>query len=220
MDGQSGGQRDIASHFDLSWTSARVACDWYLVEGANPLYLPEGFDASTNYPVDVPKTIDVSFVGAAYGFRRQIVDHLRSHHINVATYGRGWQASIGQDEMRSLYNRSVINLGVGDIGYASDLTNVKGRDFEVTGTGGGAYLTTYNSDLCHHFTVGAEILCYRGLDELIELIRYYLAHRDETTDIAHAARARALREHRWLHRYIKVLTVLGVLRKEQAGHGV
>ena len=46
---------------------------------------------------------------------------------------------------------------------------------------------------------------------MVELIRYYLAHPDEARAIAARARDRCLREHRWLHRYVAVLTALGVL---------
>ncbi len=41
--GQDTGQKDIASEFDLVWTSSRSMCEPYLAVGARPLYLPEGF---------------------------------------------------------------------------------------------------------------------------------------------------------------------------------
>ena len=100
---------------------------------------------------------------------------------------------------------------MGGIEYSEELTNLKGRDFEIPGTGGGVYLTSFNADLAQHFVIGEEILCYRGRDEMIELIRYYLAHRDEAAEIARRARERSLREHRWLHRYETMLRVLGIL---------
>jgi spore maturation protein CgeB len=110
-----------------------------------------------------------------------------------------------------IFNRSVINLGMGGIEYSEELTNVKGRDFDIPGTGGGVYLTTFNPDLAQHFVIGEEILCYRNRDEMVELIRYYLDRPDEAAAIAARARARALREHRWLHRYQTMLEILGVL---------
>ena len=59
--------------------------------------------------------------------------------------------------------------------------------------------------------MGREIVCYRSRDEMLELIRYYLVHPDEARQIAEAGRERCLREHRWLHRYVKILNILGVL---------
>ena len=100
---------------------------------------------------------------------------------------------------------------MGGIGYSESLTNVKGRDFEIPGTGGGVYLTSFNPDLAQHFTIGEEILCYRNRDEMLELIRYYLQHRDEAQKIAEKARIRCLQEHRWLFRYQRMLEIIGVL---------
>ena len=204
------GAVDITKHIDLYMTSARVACEWHLVEGGRPIYLPEGFDVTHSAPRDVPKDLPVSFVGVAYGFRMATVDTLRAHGIDVRPFGSGWPAGHAPDVVE-IFNRSVINLGMGGIEYSEELTNVKGRDFEIPGTGGGVYLTSFNPDLAQHFVVGEEILCYRNRDEMIELIRYYLARPAEAERIARRARERSLREHRWLHRYETMLRVLGVM---------
>lgn len=205
------GAVDITKEFDLYATSARVACEWHMLEGGRPLYMPEGFDASAYAPRDGKRDIDVSFVGVAYGFRIPVVEYLRKHGINVATFGAGWPGSGWTSDIVDVFNRSRINLGMGGIEYSESLTNVKGRDFEIPGTGGGMYLTSFNPDLAQHFHVGQEIVCYRNRDEMLELIRWYLAHPEEADAIAARARARSLREHRWLHRYQKMLSILGVL---------
>jgi hypothetical protein len=204
------GAADITASFDLFLTSARVACDWHLVEGGRPLYRPPGFDAATFGPRDLPRDIAVSFVGVAYGFRRTLVDYLRRHGVPIQTVGAGWPGSGFAPDPVGVFNRSRINLGMGGIEYSESLTNVKGRDFEVPGAGGGVYLTSYNPDLAQHFEVGQEILCYRNRNEMLELIRYYLTHVDEAEAIARRGRERCLREHRWLHRYMDVLRILGI----------
>jgi hypothetical protein len=206
------GQIDLAAVFDLSWTSARVACQWYLVEGGRPLYLPEGFDRTTFYPVEIAQDLLVSFIGGAYGFRRSVIRHLQRGGLEVSTFGRGWahgEVSI-EDQLRILC-RSRINLGMGGIGYSEELTNVKGRDFEVPACGGGMYLTSYNADLAQHFVIGEEIVCYRTRDEMLELARYYIERADEAAAIALRGRTRCLREHRWFHRYQSVCQALGIL---------
>ena len=206
------GQVDLAPVFDLSWTSARVACEWYLVEGGRPLYQPEAFDARMYRPMELARDIPVSFIGAGYGYRPAVVRRLRKHGIEVQTFGPGWPAGFtAGDEQVAILNRSVINLGMGGIGYSESLTNVKSRDFEIPGAGGGAYLTSFNADLAQHFVVGEEILCYSNRFELVETLRYYLAHPEEAAAIGLRARQRSLAEHRWLHRYQRVLRVLGIL---------
>lgn len=210
MGDHPGGQVGIASAFDLSWTSARVACEWYMVEGGRPIYMPEGFDASSCVPLEVEKDIPVSFVGEAYGFRLSSIRYLRRNGVDIRPFGKGWPGSGWVEDMNEVFNRSRINLGFGGIGYSESLTNVKARDFDIPGTGGGMYLTSFNPDLALHYNIGGEIVCYRNREEMLELIRYYLAHPDEADQIAKRGRARCLAEHRWLHRYRNVLNVLGI----------
>ncbi len=205
------GARDITSAFDIFFTSASVACEWHLLEGGRGIYMPEGFDNSYYHPRDVKKDIPASFVGGAYGFRKSVVRYLRKHDIPIQTYGNGWDGSGHANDIVDIFNRSVINLGMGGIGYSESLTNVKGRDFEIPGTGGGVYITSYNPDLAQHFVIGKEILCYRNRDEMLELIRYYLTHPEEAGEIARCGRERCIREHRWGHRYEKILGILGIL---------
>jgi hypothetical protein len=213
---QREGQVDLAAVFDLAWTSARVACEWYLVEGGRPLYLPEGFDQTLYRPLDVERDIPVSFIGDAYGFRPAFVERLRRAGVPLSVFGNGWgtRPVFGEEQVQVI-NRSSINLGSGGIGYDEHFTNVKTRDFEMPGTGGGIYLTSYSADLAQHYDIGREIICYGSDMELVELIRYYLRHPEEGQEIARRGRQRCLAEHRWLHRYQTVLRVLGVLGSEE-----
>jgi spore maturation protein CgeB len=107
---------------------------------------------------------------------------------------------------------------MGGIGFAENFTNVKGRDFEIPATAGGAYLTTFNADLAQHFIIGKEILCYQNREELLDLIRYYMKHPEESRLIAERGRKRCLLQHRWLHRYLRVCRILGILRETDQNH--
>lgn len=211
-----GGQIGVAPSYDISWTSARVALDWYVAEGGRPIYLPEGANIKSYRPMDVPRDIPTSFIGAAYGSRRKRIRWLQAQGINVETYGPGWGTrSAWGDEAVEVFNRSQVNLGMGEIGYSDVLTNVKTRDFEVPACGGGAYLTSYNRDLAEHFDIGREIACYRGEDELIESLLDLQADPDKCQEMATRARLRTVREHRWLHRYMKILQELGIMEPKQ-----
>ena len=213
LGGQRTGQIDLVSEFDLYWTSARVCLSWILAEGGRPIYMPEGCDPVRFSPKDVEQDIAVSFVGRAYGFRKDLIKFLQKGGIPVVPFGSGWSDNSEFNESKGLvdvFNRSQINLGHGGIGCSEDLTNLKGRDFEVPCTGGGMYLTTFNSDLAQHFEIGQEIACYHGREELVDLVHYYLRRPDERMEIARRARARCLREHRWIHRYIRILQILGI----------
>ena len=209
---QRGLQIDIAGVFDLSWTSARVATGWYLAEGGLPIWMPEGCNVKAYFPLSIKQDIDVSFVGRNYGIRSSVVKFLSRAGIDVQAFGSGWDnGPVSNKKLVDIFRRSVINLGMGSIGVAEYLTNVKGRDFDVPCTGGGMYITSFNPDLALHFTFEREVIFYRGRDEMLELIRYYLERPDEAKEIARAGRERCLAEHRWLHRYVRICQILGIL---------
>ncbi len=217
FDDHRGGQIDLARVFDLAWASASVACPWYVAEGGNPLYLPEGCDPRHYRPMDTPKDIQVSFVGAVYNRRAQVIRFLRNHGIPIQVFGPGWGTSVPSDADKiAIFNRSVINLGLGWAGWSDQITNVKGRDFELPCVGGGAYLTTYNSDFARHFDVGREVLCYGNDFELVEMIRHWLARPQECAAIGRAARERCVREHAWEHRFALIGHMAGFLAEGEA----
>jgi hypothetical protein len=65
-DGAAVGVRDLCRHFDLCWTSTRDALEKYCVEGAIPVYLPEGANPEIHRPYEVELTFAVSFVGQCH----------------------------------------------------------------------------------------------------------------------------------------------------------
>jgi hypothetical protein len=172
--------------------------------------MPEGFNDNYFKPSNMKKNIKVSFVGQKYGFRESVIQYLSKHDIAVETYGAGWPNG-KVDSIVDIFNRSIINLGMGGIGYSESITNVKGRDFEIPGTGGGVYLTSFNPDLALHYTIGEEILCYRNQEEMLEMIRYYLCHQDEANIISERGRQKSLSLHKWYHRYLRILRILGII---------
>jgi spore maturation protein CgeB len=215
---QWNGQRALAGVFDLYWTSARVCCQWIAAEGGLPIYMPEGCDPSQFYPQPgVPQDIDVSFVGACYGPRPQMIRALRDAGIDVKVSGPGWGRDITRakgDELVNVFRRSKINLGLGAVLHSMNITNVKGRDFEVPCTGGGVYLTQYNSDLAEHFHIGQEIACYHNFIDMVEQVQFLLSEDARRAEMSRRARERCLREHRWAHRYLTLLKILGIVSPE------
>ena len=162
--------------------------------------------------MEVEQDIEIGFVGNSFGYRPEIIADLKKAGISVCVYGNGWpQGVLGDEAMRAFFSRCRINLGLGDMHCSRWMTNLKGRDFEIPSTGRGLYLTTYNVDLAGCFAIGREIQCYRGLDELIELLRHYLRNFDEAREMARQARRRCIAEHQWIHRYRTILRALGIL---------
>jgi len=209
--GHAAGARDICRCFDLCWTSTEDALEKYVVEGAMPLYLPEGANPDIHRPYDEEKLYDVSFVGQCYGNRPEIVARLYAAGIKVKTFGPGWpNGPLSLEEMVRTWSRSRINLGFGGVLGHKETYCLKGRDFEVP-MSGGLYLTEHHDELLPFYEVGREIVTYTGFDDLLDKIRWLLAEPEQAEAIRRAGRERALLEHTWEMRFDRVFRVLGVV---------
>lgn len=211
------GQIDIANLFDLNWTSSRLACDWYLNEGGNPILLPPGFNINIYKSNNlIKKDIPISFLGAPYGYRLKLIDDLIKYNIPIFTYGPGWnnknnfKLSNFPKNNLEVIQRSQINLGCGNIGYSDEIINLKGRDFDIPGAGG-FYLTSYNYELAEYFELNKEIVCYKNIIDLVEIIRFYLDHPEKCEQIGYNGMMKSLNSHRWYNRYEIIFKNLGIL---------
>lgn len=211
---QDTGQRDIASEFDLVWTSSRSVCEWYMACGARPLFLPEGFSPRLTPRLKLDRTNDIGFLGTRYGLRPDYIEALKRTGHRVTTRGAGWAkgSDLPLDQMGEFFAQSKVNLGMGGVGYSMELTTVKGRDFEIPGAGG-VYLTSYNSDLAQFFKDKEEIVFYHGMEEMVELASELVINVPWRKRLALAAYQRSMREHRWLHRFETILSALGIYRR-------
>ena len=213
-DGLAFGSRDICRYFDLAWTSTADALKKYCVEGAIPIYLPEGANPEIHRPLGIEKTIDVSFVGQNYGNRPQIIRRLGEAGINVETFGQGWQGgSLSTEEMVRVYSRSRINLGFGGVDGCQETYCLKGRDFEIP-MSGGLYLTERHPELETVYDLGREIVAYQDFDDLVGKIRHLLDHTEEAESIRQAGFSRARRDHTWEMRFDKILTLMNLVQPQ------
>ncbi len=209
--GHSMGARDICRYFDICWTSTEAAVRKYCVEGAIPIYLPEGANPEIHRPYDTEKTIDVSFVGQCYGNRPEIIRRLESHGIHVEARGFGWpNGPLATEDMVRIYSRSRINLGFGGVIGFSKAYCLKGRDFEIP-MSGGLYLTEYHPELERFYNPGSEIVTYKDFDDMVEKIRFLLSNPEKADEIRKRGYERARREHSWEMRFEKIFHLLGLI---------
>jgi spore maturation protein CgeB len=205
------GARDISRYFGLCWTSTEDALKKYCVEGALPIYLPEGANLDIHKPYDLKKAIDVSFVGQRYGNRPEVIRKLNDCGIRVEAYGYGWpNGSLSTEEMVKMYSRSKINLGFGGVAGYKDRYCLKGRDFEIP-MSGGLYLTEYHSELAGFYNFGTEIMVYKDFNDLLSKIRYLLLNPKEADEIRKKGMLRARREHTWEKRFEAIFKCFGII---------
>jgi glycosyltransferase involved in cell wall biosynthesis len=155
------------------------------------------------------RDVDVVFVGAlhldkmpmmaavkkAFGKRLRMygLTSLKRNLYFNAKYGfPGWLRPLHIREYVPLYQRSKIGI---NIHLRGDYTLGSYRLFDLPANGvmqisdGGEYLEEF-------FRVGDEIVRYRGADELIDKVRWYLAHDEERQRIARNGYRRAMRDYR------------------------
>ena len=177
-------------------------------------FLAHSFDPETHKPVDTsPRDIadygcDVSFIGNISKKKRAAMDGLlqRASDLVIAIWGpSAWAAQGGA--VAGAYRRSPvfgleyakaiglskINLGLlfeGNRDSASP-DRITARTFEIPGAGG-FMLHERTPEAEALFEDGKECVFFDDAGDMIEKIRYYLAHDEERRAIARAGRQRCL----------------------------
>lgn len=117
---------------------------------------------------------------------------------------------LSDQELIMMYSRSRINLGFSSVAdTTTGIKQVRLRDFEVP-MSGGFYVLEYTKEIEAFFEIGREIVCYRDKKDLVEKIRYYLAHEVERDQIRQAGLRRARRDHTWQKRLRDSLLQMGL----------
>ena len=208
-DGDDNYQR-WARKFDLNLTNCLPATEWYQERGLPSVYSPSGVHRPAN--LSAPHSVDfqtrIGFLGSMKPERRWLIDQLIQAGVEINLLGTGWPNARWAEDQAVVFRSTQINLGIGYASPSHTLTTVKGRDFECPGLGG-CYLTTYNWELPLHYELGKEILCYRSVEELIEIYAYYHNRPEDCLRIAQAAWRRCTAEHTWERRFRKVFRHLG-----------
>ena len=86
---------------------------------------------------------------------------------------------------------------------------IKARNFEVPGCGG-FLLTGPADDLGRYYEPGREIALFSSVDDMIDKIRYYLAHEDERSAIAARGYERTIADHTYRARFDEIFAAVGL----------
>ncbi|NYE35790.1 spore maturation protein CgeB [Nocardioides cavernae] len=181
--------------------------------GLDTRHLPLAYDHRLVPEPRRPRTPDVSFVGARYPTREQVLTVLHEDGVPVRAYGRDW-SSHPVDRLRTWRlgtptlpaARDVTRSEAYEVMAASAATlNLHGdqdgftmRTFEAAGVG--AVELVDRTDVGALYESGAEVLTFADLDELTALCERIVADPAWTEPIRQAARARTLAEHTFDHR--------------------
>jgi spore maturation protein CgeB len=215
-------QAEALRHFDHVFTQDGALTS--ILRAASPAravsLLGPACDADEHRPVELSAEqraalgADVCYLGFAYPHRIEVFERLTG--FDVKLWGVGWdrspilaplfrrEAVHGLKKTR-IYNATRVNVNIQSHLYQLD--GVTCRPFEVAACGGFC-LCEGRRDLERFFTPGDEVVTFDGAEDLAAKVAYYLAHEDERREHAARARARALREHTYVHRVRQVLDTL------------
>lgn len=210
-----------ARHFDFFTTPDVYGEMKYREIGLlNAIHFPFGCNEQIFRKLDMPKKYDVSFVGGWHPYREWLIERISKAGISVEVFGHRWpKGEIDQEGMVRLFNESRINLNLSnsaswDARYLAsspralinrlrskkNIEQMKARIFEVNGCGA-FQLSYFVEGLAHCYDIDREIGVYADADDLVEKIRFYLAHEELRESVAAAACKRTLKDHTFAQRF-------------------
>jgi len=83
--------REISPHYDWCLVPEKFRLPDYEAIGARPLYCQEAANPVVYKPRDVPRDLDVTFVGQCYGDRAENVKYLVEAGIDIRVWGPRWE---------------------------------------------------------------------------------------------------------------------------------
>lgn len=232
--------QQLAAGFDFWFVIQKAGCmDAFRQAGAKQVqYLPMAADPDVHRPVTLTAEeraefgSDLSFVGAGYANRRELLPKLISPEWSFKVWGNEWEgatelagvlqrggARIDSETCVKVFNATTVNLNLHShtghgLDPAADFVNP--RTFELAACG--AYqLVDQRALLGEHFTQ-EEMATFRQADELPARIRHALHEPDMRTATAQAAYQRVLREHTYVHRMKELLAHVGMAQPDRVGH--
>lgn len=156
----------------------------------------------------------VSFVGSAYGNRRQWIAELKAYGIEVFCFGYGWPSgAVAVEDIPKIIRKSVVSLNFADSGWHFQgilpyrSRQIKARVFEVPGAGG-CLISESAEYLADYYQLEQEIAIFENIAELAAKIQQLLAHPELRDQIAVAGYQRTKAEHTYEQRFAEVFAKL------------
>lgn len=205
-----------APKFNWVSTTDQEAVAKYHRDGyGNVIKTQWGFNPDIYHLKETPYKYDVTFIGQVHSNRKAVIKKLEKSGIEITCFGAGWpNGRIEQDEMVTVFNQSKINLNLSNSStnkwfrfWKKDRDQIKGRNFEVPGSGG--FLLTGTADnLEDYFVPDKEIGMFSAEIELPERIKYFLENDAERESIKEAGYKRCLSEHSYSARFEKIFNTI------------
>lgn len=188
--------------------------------GANAEHVPDAHDSLLDY-TPVPAT-GLSFVGARYPRREDLLRSVAAEGIDVVAFGREWSRSLwdvartrrfrgagfpsGGDVPRAKYY-GIMAGSTATLNMHGDGHDFSMRTFEAPGVGGLSLID--KPEVERYYDVGKETLVYAGADDIVDIMRRAEADSSWSRSIRDAGRRKTLAKHTFVHRVAEVERLWG-----------
>jgi spore maturation protein CgeB len=158
---------------------------------------------------------DIATAGGLYYYRIRFLENFMQYQIRIwgpptsgyiksPTLKFAQGRYVGELEKAKAFNGAAIVLN--NMHYG-EILGLNQRVFDACGCGA-FQLVDASPVMEEYFIPGKELVCFRDLKELQELIPYYLNRPQERAEIAQAGYVRAHSEHTFRHRLEKMLAII------------
>lgn len=200
-------------------------------------YLPMAADPGVHKPLTLTPAeqeeygADVSFVGAGYANRRNLLPRWLSKDWTFKVWGNEWEGSEGlssvlqrngaridTDTCAKIFNATAINLNLHSCssdGLDPHADFVNPRTFELAACG--AFQLVDERRLLPDLFTDSEMIRFRRAEEVPSLIRTWLKDPAGRRTVAEAARRRVLRDHTYERRMKELLAYVGMRQPDRIG---
>lgn len=208
--------------FDLILTSFPHYVERFRKMGIKSEYFRISFETSVLEKVKArPRKYSCTFVGGispAHGKGTALLEEL-ARRVDIDFFGYGAQTLERDSPILKRHHGEVWGLEMYEALMSSRITVNRHIDvaenyannmrlYEATGCGA-MLITDYKDNLGGLFDIGKEVVAYRGVDELVDLIDHYAGHEKERDNIAAAGQRRTLSEHTYSRRMDELVGIIG-----------
>jgi len=225
--------------YDFWFVMQQAAClEAFKNAGASQVsYLPLAADPTIHQSVDLTPQeqqelgADVSFLGAGYRNRRELLPVLLGHEWSFKLWGNEWDragtleavlqrngARIDTSTSVEIFNATSINVNLHSytgMGFDPDGDSVNPRTFELASCGAFQVIDqrTLLSELFDESMMGV----IKTPEELVPAVRTYLHEPERRREMAEQSKKRVVMSHTYAHRMQTLLSTVGLASPDRIG---
>ncbi len=225
--------------YDFWFVMQQAACvDAFKNAGASHVsYLPLAADPTLHQPMILTPEdqrelgSDVSFLGAGYRNRREILPFLLDKEWSMKLWGNEWDragvltsvlqrngARIDTQTSVKIFNATSVNVNLHSYtggGFDPDGDSVNPRTFELASCG--AFQVIDHRSLLPELFDESMMAVVRTPDELVPVVRKYLYEPELRKVMAEKSRKRVIDSHTYVHRMQTMLNTIGLACPDRIG---